>query len=875
MKRAQVFLLVFMALTFASMITLNASQTKFRMEFDVSDIVFDHVDGYDKISMKDAVHLGKPGQPDLPSKTIMVAIPVDVEVERVEIIAQTGMDVSGQFKIYPIQHPVPYMSGITQDFTQPDTEIYGLNSEWPCQSVEVLRHSFIAGQHIVSLAIHSLQYVPSNGRLKFNSEIEFNLIFSPTSKQPAQVNYRTAKAANVYSEFAKKLVINPEDVSINEIGNLSGRDPVDYLIITAEDFVLGFEPLVVYKRSKGFSVEVVTLESIYSTYPGIDNQEKIRNCIIDYNSNNSTQWVLLGGDTDILPHRIAYNNALSTDQIEHEHYIPCDLYYSALEGNWNADDDDVYGENEDNVDYGPEIYLGRAPVKSISEVDVFVQKTIEYETRIAGSYLENALLCTSLWKLADESSVISSSYLEPEGFTVIKYYDSTGYIDFNYENFKSSLEECQNMVNYMGHGNFNEIYFHYDYSEVWTNADMDQLRNGPQYSIFYVAACLTAAIDDDCIGEHFILNPLGGGVVYIGNSRSVGDEMIYYNQEFYNQVFSNEHAKVGEAFALIKSSLYNIRDPYCLTLLGDPTLEIRTYEPDPLYPRVVYYDHQCNENYVTHNDVVSLEVTVKNESYIPSSASTVTISTDHLLVDMNVGVANISSIEPHAIKLVDGFEIQISPSRMGPFTALFELVVDDGESTWTSSFAHTFNSPVVYHDHQFDEANVTPGEIVPLDVTVRNESSSPTSPLTVTISTDDPLVDIEQGNGFISSEIQPLQTAMVDGFEVKISDTWTGTNAVQFDLEVSNGINTWISSFDQEFGICGDANMDGSVNISDAVFIMNYVFVPGSPPPDPLEMGDTDCSGSVNVSDAVFIINYVFTQDKAPCDTDGDGIPDC
>ncbi|NIS16252.1 MAG: hypothetical protein GWN14_25840 [candidate division Zixibacteria bacterium] len=73
---------------------------------------------------------------------------------------------------------------------------------------------------------------------------------------------------------------------------------------------------------------------------------------------------------------------------------------------------------------------------------------------------------------------------------------------------------------------------------------------------------------------------------------------------------------------------------------------------------------------------------------------------------------------------------------------------------------------------------------------------------------------------------------------------------------------------------CGDANADEMVNVSDAVMIINYVFV-GGEAPDPIEAGDADCSGSVNVSDAVLIINFVFIGGNNPCDTSGDGQPDC
>ena len=74
--------------------------------------------------------------------------------------------------------------------------------------------------------------------------------------------------------------------------------------------------------------------------------------------------------------------------------------------------------------------------------------------------------------------------------------------------------------------------------------------------------------------------------------------------------------------------------------------------------------------------------------------------------------------------------------------------------------------------------------------------------------------------------------------------------------------------------ICGDANADETVNVSDAISIINYVFL-GGVPPDPAESADTNCDGKVNVSDAVQIINYVFLGGNIPCDTDGDGISDC
>ncbi len=75
--------------------------------------------------------------------------------------------------------------------------------------------------------------------------------------------------------------------------------------------------------------------------------------------------------------------------------------------------------------------------------------------------------------------------------------------------------------------------------------------------------------------------------------------------------------------------------------------------------------------------------------------------------------------------------------------------------------------------------------------------------------------------------------------------------------------------------VCGDATSDELVNISDAVYIINFIFVGGSPAPDPFASADANCDGLVNVSDAVWIVNFIFNSDNDPCDVDGDGDPDC
>jgi hypothetical protein len=64
--------------------------------------------------------------------------------------------------------------------------------------------------------------------------------------------------------------------------------------------------------------------------------------------------------------------------------------------------------------------------------------------------------------------------------------------------------------------------------------------------------------------------------------------------------------------------------------------------------------------------------------------------------------------------------------------------------------------------------------------------------------------------------------------------------------------------------IPGDANGDVTVDISDVVYLIAYIFS-GGEPPNPLEAGDADCSGNVDISDVVYLIAYIFSGGSAPC----------
>jgi hypothetical protein len=61
----------------------------------------------------------------------------------------------------------------------------------------------------------------------------------------------------------------------------------------------------------------------------------------------------------------------------------------------------------------------------------------------------------------------------------------------------------------------------------------------------------------------------------------------------------------------------------------------------------------------------------------------------------------------------------------------------------------------------------------------------------------------------------------------------------------------------------GDANQDGTVNLSDGPFTNNWLF-DGKPAPHCLDAADSNDDGQVNVSDSVFTLNFLFGGGQPP-----------
>jgi hypothetical protein len=62
----------------------------------------------------------------------------------------------------------------------------------------------------------------------------------------------------------------------------------------------------------------------------------------------------------------------------------------------------------------------------------------------------------------------------------------------------------------------------------------------------------------------------------------------------------------------------------------------------------------------------------------------------------------------------------------------------------------------------------------------------------------------------------------------------------------------------------GDADNSSALDISDAVYLIAFIFSGGPAPVPDVLAGDADCSGSVDISDTVFLLAYIFSGGPQP-----------
>jgi hypothetical protein len=578
------------------------------LEFNFPPPVVTEGNFYDSVTMSGLPQYGAPGEPILPFKLVKALIPQGRNVQNVDVSIRNSMVLKGRFDVEYGRTCMPVSSNATVE-DRPDEKIYGSTNPFPGFLFSQMSEQHLRGYEILVLKLHPVQYIPKTGELLYSEAMTVNMSLKETGRISQLFRSSPQDRGDVLG-----VVDNLDEVNtyINTVTYVQRTSLVnssysyDYVIITNNVLKSSFQPLIDWKIQKGLNATIVLVEDIMKdpdyNWDGLfgdglgspkfnDTQAHIRNFIKDAYQNWGTEYILLGGDDEIIPSRGVY---VYTDTCT-DYNIPCDMYYGTLDGSWDNDNDTIFGEAVehwsepengtagDEADFFAEVYVGRATVDNAEEATIFVNKTLAYEQASNENYLNRALMIGEKLNSMTEGGNGKDLVTEiiPQ-YTTTRLYDRDG--TFSRTAVINEMNSGVQIVNHDGHA-------WYDSVMGLNNSDVNGLTN-TEYFLAYSLGCYSAAFDQDtsgtneAIAEHFITSN-GGAFAYIGNSRygwyipggteGPGD---LYDRSFFS-VLINGTRNLGKALQLSKEEVSWIDrwtrwTCFTLNLLGDPETEIIT-----------------------------------------------------------------------------------------------------------------------------------------------------------------------------------------------------------------------------------------------------------------------------------------------------------
>ena len=427
---------------------------------------------------------------------------------------------------------------------------------------------------------------------------------------------------------------------------------------------------------------MISVEEINQNYEGEDLPERIKQCIYTYYLESGPFYVLLGGDDTIVPTRYCQFGSV---QQNNESIYPTDLYYSCFDKNfqWNANHDNFFGTNVDDVSTTSQAYVTRLPIRTPEHINNYLTKLIAYERGYnSENWSQNILMAGAKMSIDNSSDISKEGRLmsDSEAHSEIIYNDhikpywmgerirffdtftDLGGPDYELssENLQTELEKGPMFVNMFTHGNNNSWKMEEASSILSGNYSRKHAFNliSPNYTFITSASCYTNMFDeessginlgemnDPCLSEAFIRGKENGVIGYIGWSRElyyvVAMHMLGGDEEFVNLFYDrlfNSHGgdnHYGQVVADTKNSLTGLfarNILYNVNPIGDPEMNIFTEIPRDFDDICIYGNNgsiviETGTSdaliAITNNDTPTSEPTLargKINTFIPSKAT--------------------------------------------------------------------------------------------------------------------------------------------------------------------------------------------------------------------------------------------------------------
>lgn len=507
---------------FALMVSLFASAQTIEKTYYFGQPSISQIQGYEQIQFTDCMQSALAGQPSLPWQSISLMLPQGQEAVAIEVELSDFQTIAGSHNLFPYQSARTYSDPVRRQFEK-DEALYASKSVYPAQAYGKLSTQYLNGVGFAFSAFTPVQYVPGTGEVRYATKATVRVTTTAAKADQSRKLWLTGDNA----QRVKSLAQNPEML---ETYNTRGRSVggYDLLVVTTTPYVSAFDEYVTFYQTRGLRVRVADLADIVGSMEGRDNQEKLRNYIIKEYEDNGIMMVNLAGDVPNIPYRGFYCDVLSGGSHMTDSGIPADMYYACLNGTWNDNNDNKWGEIGED-DLLPEIGIGRMCFSDENELQNMLHKTFSYQAEpVLGEFRKVIMGGEHLY---DDPLSNGSDFLE----LLIGTHDDNGYtttgIPENY-NFTRLYEEEGNWSGTALRNAINQgtQYVHHDghantiYVAGWLTYDITDSNfsgvNGVDhnYTFFHTSGCICGDFSDDCILER-MTKISNFAVATFGNSR--------------------------------------------------------------------------------------------------------------------------------------------------------------------------------------------------------------------------------------------------------------------------------------------------------------------------------------------------------------------
>lgn len=545
-----------------------------------------------QIKLAGAESYGTPGDPDLPFYGFSLLLPLGTEGTEVIIKRDGATSIPLKGKIAPVQPQYPLSHPILEEAVAPNPAIYESSSAFPADPAKGLLTEFLSGHPVAFGTFSAFDYYPLRDELIFYKNVTVEIKY--IAQERAQAALDLLKQDSFTAHRLHNSIDNPHALPRYN----SFRDGgVEYLMIIDGNKLGNWQPLADYYENSGISVMIKPVSEIAASGTGQDLQEKIRNYIISIYQANPLRYVLLGGDTDVIPHRGFLVDMGSGGERDTD--IPADMYYSCLDGNWNNDGDAFWGEAME-ADLMPELAVGRICYNDDAEIANQINKITLYqmlpvENEITTvSFIGEWLWDGPTWAGDYMDEMIGSSAANgystvgvPQSWDISTLYDRTyGYADaWGPAQVRPLLSEGANLVNHLGHSATTYNMRLSNNGVTATTITNNGATNN--FSIYFTQGCYAGSFDNrdtspgnytsDSITEKFTSIPTAAAGM-ISHSRygwgvqgSTNGASQKFHRQYIDAIFGEDIHELG--YTLVDSKIDNI--PY---ITNNPVMYWVSYE---------------------------------------------------------------------------------------------------------------------------------------------------------------------------------------------------------------------------------------------------------------------------------------------------------